>query len=119
MPGTSEGQQKASDPLGTRITDGYEPSCGCWRLNLGPLKEQQVLLTPEPSFQPWKQLCFVFPDRAFLSWNLLWPQTQIFAYFCLPIAGNKGVCHHCLAKKVIITRYRVSFWGDESVLGLI
>lgn len=24
--------------------------CGCWELSLGPLQEQQVLLTTEPSF---------------------------------------------------------------------
>ena len=34
------------------ITDGYEPLCGCWELNSGPLEEQPVLLTAEPSFQP-------------------------------------------------------------------
>ena len=38
-------QMSASDS----ITDGCEPSCGCWVLNLGPLEEQSVLLTTEPS----------------------------------------------------------------------
>ena len=33
------------------ITDGCEPPCGCWELNLGPLEEQAVLLTTEPSLQ--------------------------------------------------------------------
>jgi hypothetical protein len=41
-------QKKISDP----ITDGCEPPCGCWELNSGPLEEQSVLLTPEPSLQP-------------------------------------------------------------------
>jgi hypothetical protein len=41
-------QKRASDP----ITDGYEPPCGCWELNSGPLEEQSVLLTAEPSLQP-------------------------------------------------------------------
>jgi len=41
-------QKKASDP----ITDGCEPPCGCWELNSGPLEEQSVLLTTEPSLQP-------------------------------------------------------------------
>jgi hypothetical protein len=27
--------------------------CGCWELNLGPLEEQSVLLTSEPSLQPF------------------------------------------------------------------
>ena len=37
----------ASDP----ITDGCEPPCGWWELNLGPVEEQSVLLTTEPSLQ--------------------------------------------------------------------
>jgi hypothetical protein len=41
-------QRRASDP----ITDGCEPPCGCWDLNSGPLEEQLVLLTAEPSLQP-------------------------------------------------------------------
>jgi hypothetical protein len=41
-------QKRAPD----RITDGCEPPCGCWELNSGPLKEQSVLLTAEPSLQP-------------------------------------------------------------------
>ena len=31
---------------------GCEPGCGCWELKLGPLEEQSVLLTAEPSLQP-------------------------------------------------------------------
>jgi hypothetical protein len=41
-------QKRASEP----ITDGCEPPCGCWELNSGPLEEQPVLLTAEPSLQP-------------------------------------------------------------------
>ena len=44
-------QKRASD----LITDGYEPPCGCWDLNSGPLEEQLVLLTTEPSLQPLKR----------------------------------------------------------------
>jgi hypothetical protein len=40
--------KRASDP----ITGGCEPPCGCWELNSGPLEEQSVLLTTEPSHQP-------------------------------------------------------------------
>ena len=32
---------------GAGVVDGYEPSCGCWELNSGPLQEQQVLLMTE------------------------------------------------------------------------
>jgi hypothetical protein len=41
-------QKRASD----FITDDCEPPCGCWDLNSGPLEEQPVLLTTEPSHQP-------------------------------------------------------------------
>lgn len=33
-------------------TDGCELPRGCWELSLGPLEEQLVLLTNEPSLQP-------------------------------------------------------------------
>lgn len=39
------------------VTDGCEPQCGCWGLNLGSLQEQ-VLLSPEWSPQPWN--CFPY-----------------------------------------------------------
>jgi len=41
-------QKRASDS----IMDGCEPPCGCWELNSGPLEEQSVLLTTEPSLRP-------------------------------------------------------------------
>jgi hypothetical protein len=34
------------------ITDGCEPPFGCWELNSGPLGEQSLLLTAEPSPEP-------------------------------------------------------------------
>ncbi|KAM7329170.1 hypothetical protein ACRRTK_010783 [Alexandromys fortis] len=37
------------------IIDGCEPPCGCWELNSGPLEEQPVLLTSEPSLQPTRK----------------------------------------------------------------
>ena len=37
---------------GTGIRDSCELPCGCWELNPGPLEEQPVLLTAEPSLQP-------------------------------------------------------------------
>ena len=33
------------------ITECCTPPCGCWELNSGPLGEQSVLLTTEPSLQ--------------------------------------------------------------------
>ena len=34
-----EGQKRAPDI----ITDGFEPPCGCWEVNSGPLEEQPGL----------------------------------------------------------------------------
>ena len=44
------GQKRAPD----LITDGCELPCGCQELNSGPLEEQAMLLTAEPSLQPQK-----------------------------------------------------------------
>lgn len=33
-------------------TDGFESLCCCWVLNTGPLKEQPLLLSSEPSLHP-------------------------------------------------------------------
>jgi hypothetical protein len=41
------------------ITDDCEPPCGCWDLNSGPLEEQSLLLTAEPSLQS-KDLFYVY-----------------------------------------------------------
>ena len=53
------GQKRAPD----YITDGCEPPCVCWELNSGPLEEQPVLLSSEPSLQPL--------ESVFLTTDLL------------------------------------------------
>ena len=45
-------QKRTSD----HTIDGYGPLHWCWELNSGPLEEQTVLLTTEPSLQPLRQL---------------------------------------------------------------
>jgi hypothetical protein len=50
MPGAQAGQKRASDPVG-QDADGCEPPYGYQQLNLGPLQEQQVHLSTEPSLQ--------------------------------------------------------------------
>ena len=47
---------------GTGVTDGREPPCGCWGLNLGPLEEQPVLLIAEPPLQSHAFIYFYFGD---------------------------------------------------------
>jgi hypothetical protein len=62
---------------------GCEPPCGCWELNSGPSEEQPVLLTAEPSLQPFFQyvssfvfvFVFVFQERVFL-YSLVCPGTH-------------------------------------------
>jgi hypothetical protein len=49
---TSAGQKKSSE----HITDGCKPPCDCWELNSGPLVEQAVLLSTEPSLPPPEEL---------------------------------------------------------------
>ena len=39
-------------PPATGSSDSCELPYGCWELNPGPLEEQSVLLTTEPSLQP-------------------------------------------------------------------
>jgi hypothetical protein len=55
-------KKRASDP----ITDGCEPPCGCWGLNSGPLEEQSVLLTAEPSLQLIVLFSFFFFKDIFI-----------------------------------------------------
>ena len=43
------GQKRVSDVPGTGATGSCVPSCGSQEPNSGPLQEQKVLLTPEPS----------------------------------------------------------------------
>jgi hypothetical protein len=47
---------RVSDALGLELQTGVSCTCGCRELNLGPLEEQTVLLTAEPSLQPLKIL---------------------------------------------------------------
>ena len=44
-------QEEAIVSPGTGVTDSCELSCGCWKLNLGPLEAQQLLLTTETFLQ--------------------------------------------------------------------
>ena len=43
------GQKRAYDSSRMRVRDGCQLPCWCWELNPGPLQEQPVLLTTEPS----------------------------------------------------------------------
>lgn len=71
--------------------------CGCWEQNLYPLQEQQMLLTTEPSLQP-----FTSSLSEAVSCSSGWPQTyymdegglevSAFLPLYLPIAGITRLC---------------------------
>lgn len=44
---------------GSGFTGNCEPLCGCCKLNLGPLREQPVFLTTEPSLQPLQRVWII------------------------------------------------------------
>ena len=74
-------QKRASD----LIMSGCEPPCGCWDLNSGPLEEQSVLLTAEPSHQP---LRFIF--NFYLCVCMFLMSCVCHVYGC-PRGSEKGV----------------------------
>ena len=76
-------QKRALDP----ITDVCEPPCGCWDLNSGPLKEQSVLLTPEPSLQPGHLLF-----HCSTIFNVFMYKCSVCMYGCMP--EEEGIRSH-------------------------
>jgi hypothetical protein len=58
---SSNTSEEASGPF----ADGCEPPCGFWDLNSGPLEEQSMLLTTEPSLQPLIFFFFKFSCAGF------------------------------------------------------
>ena len=48
---------------GTGVTNGCELPCGCWELTPGPLEEQSVILTTEPSRQFW-DILYIFEENC-------------------------------------------------------
>ena len=81
----SAGQKRAPD----LIIDGCESPYDCWELNSGPLEEHPVLLTAEPSLQPYFLYfnCSVIVNNSFNK------------YLLCPLPVN--LCFGC--------------WGDGSV----
>jgi hypothetical protein len=53
------------------LCEGVRSHVGCWELNLGPLEEQAVFLTSEPSLQPplvyINSTKTVFPSDLYMS----------------------------------------------------
>jgi len=58
------GQKEMTRSPGTGVTDSCELPCGCWELNSGPLQEQLVFLTTEPSLQPKGDFFFLMLNKV-------------------------------------------------------
>ena len=69
---------------GTGVTDGCELPCVFWDTNPGPLKEQQMLLTPESPLQPLE-----YHLNQYLKQIL----TESFSYLIHFIDSNSKLCH--------------------------
>jgi hypothetical protein len=63
-------RKRASD----LITVGWEPPCGCWEMNSGPLEEQSVFLTSDPSLQSLKETNFYVSWIKTITENYQWSQ---------------------------------------------
>jgi hypothetical protein len=77
-------QKRALDP----ITDGCEPPCGWWELNSGPLEEQPVLLTTEPSLQ-----AFNLPFHSSIYVCFLCVVCVCGVHVCIWVPKDKLGCH--------------------------
>lgn len=92
--------QKRSGSPGTAFTAKCEPTCGYWKLNIGPLKKQPVLLStwaisPDPNL-PLKYLGLVVTTwTAQVFWWLVYVLINrwIILCMCLCMHVQVRVCH--------------------------
>ena len=64
----------------------FEPPCGCWDLNSGPLEEQSVFLPTEPSHQPCRKL-FMTPFYLFtLKCYKMKTSWEVRRYYCVTLS---------------------------------
>lgn len=76
---------------GTGVMGGPEPQCKCWLLSPGPLQEQQVLGSAEPSLQPFR--CGFVKGKHVLTRGI------ITSYNDSRIFKKWGIKHPNIAKK--------------------
>lgn len=70
----------------SEVTDGVEPLCGHWESNTGPLREQTLLLTAEPSrcYERAFKTILCFPVRDFTQLSFTAEQAELsFWIICL------------------------------------
>ena len=102
------GQKRAPD----LTIDGCEPPYGCWELNSGPLEEQSVFWTTEPSLQSSRAISnIVFSSSAsLLSERNLSTQSR-FVCVCLCVC----VCV-CLCLTLLYRRFHSSVPTVKEIL---
>ncbi|EDL01779.1 mCG144933, partial [Mus musculus] len=79
--------------LETRVTGSSEQSGGYWESNPGPLDEQPVLLTTEPSLSPLESCCC----SVTFIYLFIYLFTYLFIYrvhmcMCLCVGMSQGMC---------------------------
>lgn len=72
----------------TGVMEGWESSCGFWKLNLGPLEEQPVLFTAELSLQHHDFLRWIL--FYVLVWDLSLLQEQQVLITTEPLSAAPG-----------------------------
>ena len=106
-------QKRVLDPLGLEIQVQWA-CCRCWKLTLGPLQEQRVLLVAESSLQPLasSSLCKSAPESTTDQQT----QTHLFPKLPHPILSS---CSH-LNSQLIPQQLRQPGGGwDALSLGVI
>lgn len=68
--GALGGQKESTDLPGTEVMTSVTHHMECWTPNLGPLQEQQVLLTAEPSLQSPVTSVFIHQAMHWHSWRV-------------------------------------------------
>lgn len=85
-------QRRPEEFPGTGVTDGFEPSCECWELNVGHLEELEGLLTAEPSLQ----LLFCLAETIGLVFIIQLPHLPIAFRPCCWRTTRKAIFAVCL-----------------------
>lgn len=87
----------------------WAPRCGCWELSLRPLKEQQTLLTTEPSLLPslLKTLEFYYYQWACACVRV-----------CVSAGGHTPHCHACGSQETPRTLLSLC-WRHDLVAGCL
>jgi hypothetical protein len=116
---------------GTRVLDSWEPPCGCWEPNLGPLKEQPVFFTMEPSLHlrayTFESIVDTFLldlslGKTWWNWVLAYSRSTYTWFDCLPCLAAVLTCFSRKIKKVkhrleLLHKHNRKHWGSLGSYG--